>query len=174
VNEVDLAGMPGYDLDCVPNGAWNVPSSTARACGPFLGGAHRPQPDRSCEKRLQTPCVDRRRGFAFGGQNDSRQHARRSGRLTVNYNTANGSATSGSDYKATSGTLTFAPGQTSQTVLVQTIDNSIVEATETFVVNLANPVGGVITNSQGVGTILDNDVPPTKFYVVDDATAKAG
>jgi hypothetical protein len=44
------------------------------------------------------------------------------------------------------------------------------EPNETFVVNLSSPVGGVIVDNQGVGTIIDNDAPTTKFYVVDDAS----
>jgi hypothetical protein len=43
------------------------------------------------------------------------------------------------------------------------------EANETFFVNLANPAGATIVDSQGVATIVDND-PPTKFYVVNDGS----
>jgi hypothetical protein len=86
--------------------------------------------------------------------------------VSVSYSTAPGTATA-SDFTAASGTITFAPGQTNQTVLVQVPDDAILEPNETFVVNLSNPVGGVIADSQGVGTIIDND---TKFYVVNDAT----
>jgi hypothetical protein len=92
--------------------------------------------------------------------------------VTVNYATGDGTALAGSDYVATSGTLTFAPGQTRAFVLVPTLDNALFETNETFVLNLSNPsAGAVITDSQGVATISDNDLPPTKFYVVDDQTA---
>jgi hypothetical protein len=90
--------------------------------------------------------------------------------VQVSYTTANGTATAGSDFVAASGTITFAPGQTSRTILVQTPDDAILEPNETFVVNLSSPVGGVIVDNQGVGTIIDNDAPTTKFYVVDDAS----
>ena len=74
-------------------------------------------------------------------------------------------------YKAvTFGTVYFAPGETSKTILVQTVEDSATEPTETFMVNLSNPVGATIARGQGVGSILDND-PFTKFYVVDDASA---
>lgn len=86
--------------------------------------------------------------------------------VTVNYATADGTALAGSDYTAASGTLTFAPGVTSLTVLVATIDNALGEPTETFTVTLSDPVGGTIGDGQGVATILDNE---TKFYVIDDA-----
>jgi hypothetical protein len=88
--------------------------------------------------------------------------------VSVNFTTGNGSATSGSDYAATSGTVTFAPGVTSKTIRVPVLDDAVYEGNETFVVNLSNPVGGVIVDGQGVGTIVDNDLPPTKFYVADD------
>lgn len=91
--------------------------------------------------------------------------------VTVNFTTAAGTATGGSDFVASSGSITFAPGQTSRTVLIQTVDNTLYEGTETFTVNLSNPTGGVIADAQGVGTILDNDPQPTKFYVVDDGSA---
>lgn len=91
--------------------------------------------------------------------------------VTVNYATASGTALAGSDFASASGTVTFAPGQTSRTILVPTLDDAAYEGNETFVVNLSSPMGGVIADSQGVGTIIDNDIPPTKFYVVDDATA---
>ena len=58
--------------------------------------------------------------------------------MTVNYATASGSATAGSDFTPVSGTLTFAPGQTTQTVLVPTLNDVIVEGTETFI--LTQPV----------------------------------
>jgi hypothetical protein len=86
--------------------------------------------------------------------------------VSVDFSTANGTA-SASDYVAKSGTITFAPGETSRTILVQTLDDAILENNETFVVNLSNSVGGVIADGQGIGTIIDNDI---KFYVVNDAT----
>jgi len=90
--------------------------------------------------------------------------------VTVNYATANGTALAGSDYTAASGTITFAPGQTSQTIIVKTLDDTAYEGSATFVVNLSSPTGAIITDSQGVATIQDNDQPPTKFYVADDGS----
>lgn len=91
--------------------------------------------------------------------------------VTVSYATANGSATSGSDYDATAGSITLPAGVTQATIRVPLIDNTTNEPTETFTVNLSNPVGSTILDGQGIGTIVDNDLPPTKFYVVDDASA---
>lgn len=89
------------------------------------------------------------------------------GTTTVNYNTADGTALAGSDYVAESGTLTFAPGETSKTILVPTLDDGGADPTKYFTVNLSNPTGGGITSGQGIGTILDD----TKFYVVDGGSS---
>ena len=61
------------------------------------------------------------------------------------------------DFTSVSGTLTFAPGETSKSVLVQTVDDTFSELTESFTVNLSNPIGGVIIRGTGTGRILDND-----------------
>ncbi len=79
--------------------------------------------------------------------------------VTVAFATANGTATAGSDYTATSGTLTFAPGVTSRNVTVSIIGDVVDEADETFFVNLSAPSGATIGDGQGVGTILDDDGP---------------
>jgi hypothetical protein len=73
--------------------------------------------------------------------------------VTVNYGTANGSASAGSDYQAASGTLTFAPGQTSQTVSVTVIADPGWEQAETFTLNLSNPSLGTLSRAQATGTI---------------------
>jgi len=87
---------------------------------------------------------------------------------TVNYATASGTATSGTDFTATSGTLTFAPGDTTKTITVATIDDSVIESAETVLVNLSSPTGGAtITTAQGTGTINDNDAS----FAIGNATA---
>jgi T1SS-143 domain-containing protein len=96
--------------------------------------------------------------------------------VTVGYNTSNGSATAGSDYTATSGTLTFAPGVTTQTVTVTIAEDAVDEANETFNVNLVTPTNATIADNLGVGTITDNDAPPTitiNDLVVNEATGNA-
>src|SRR5262245_44305523 len=77
--------------------------------------------------------------------------------VTVNYATANGSATAGNDYQATSGTLTIPAGQTSGTITVQVIGDRLGEANETFLVNLSSPTNATITFGNGVGMILDDE-----------------
>ena len=86
------------------------------------------------------------------------------GAVTVGYATANGTATAGSDYTATSGTLTFAPGVISQKVNVAVTGDTAVETTETFTVTLSGPAGATLAAATATGTITDDDTaaaPPT-------------
>jgi probable HAF family extracellular repeat protein len=93
--------------------------------------------------------------------------------VTVSYATANGSATAGSDYQAASGTLTIPAGQTSGTITVEVSGDRLAEPNETFFVNLTNPSYGVISDAQGVGTILD-DEPRISISDVTKAEGKKG
>ena len=78
--------------------------------------------------------------------------------VTVDFATADGTATAPSDYTANSGTVTFAPGVTSQTVTVQGNGDTTVEPNETFNVNLSNATGNAtIADAQGLGTIVNDD-----------------
>ncbi len=78
---------------------------------------------------------------------------------SVNYATANGTATAGSDYVASSGTVTFAPNQMTATVVVQSNDDALSEEAETFTLTLSNPTLLSLGNAVGTGTIEDNDLP---------------
>ena len=80
--------------------------------------------------------------------------------VTVDFATADGTAASGSDYVAESGTLTFDPGETSQTVTVAVVGETLDEPDETFFVNLSLPVNAVIVDGRGIGTILNDELLP--------------
>lgn len=87
--------------------------------------------------------------------------------VSVNYATASGSATSGSDFTAASGTLNFAANETSKTITVATIDDALTESTETLTITLSSPsAGAAITTATGTGTILDNDTGWSSSLVV--------
>lgn len=79
--------------------------------------------------------------------------------VTVNYATVNGSAAAVSDYLATSGALTFAPGTLSQTISVLIVGDRVAESSEVenFFVALTNPSHAVLVNPTGTGTIHDNE-----------------
>ncbi|HEX5705470.1 MAG TPA: PQQ-dependent sugar dehydrogenase [Pyrinomonadaceae bacterium] len=80
--------------------------------------------------------------------------------VTVNYTTANNTASASTDYVATGGTLTFPSGQQSQPISVTINGDTTFEPNETFNVNLSSPVNATIDDNQGVGTITDDDGPP--------------
>ena len=83
--------------------------------------------------------------------------------VTVNFTTANGTATAPGDYTATSGTLTFAPNETTKTISVPVKGDTLVEPDETFFVNLSGATVATISDAQGQGTIVNDDTnsPPT-------------
>ena len=80
--------------------------------------------------------------------------------ITVDYATADGTATAGKDYIARSGTLTFTPGEVSKTVPVSIFNDTIVDKDETVRLTLSNASGAEITDPDGIGTITDTDLPP--------------
>jgi hypothetical protein len=92
--------------------------------------------------------------------------------VTVNYATANGTATAGSDYGATNGIVTFAPGSTNQSISVRVIGDRLNEAGETFFVNLSSPTNANIADGQGLGTISNDDPLPT--LSIGDVTLAEG
>jgi CSLREA domain-containing protein len=83
--------------------------------------------------------------------------------ITVNYATADGTGTTGGDYQAASGTLTFNPGETSKTITVLVNGDAAFDPTETFFVNLSNAGNTAIAKSQGTGTIVNNNPPPSQL-----------
>ncbi|WP_071189162.1 Calx-beta domain-containing protein [Trichormus sp. NMC-1] len=79
--------------------------------------------------------------------------------ITVAYQTGNISATAGSDYVAKTGTITFNSGETSKTVSVVINGDTISESDETFKVTLKTPVNATIADGEGIGTIINDEVP---------------
>ena len=80
--------------------------------------------------------------------------------VTVDYATADGTATAGEDYTATSGTLTFAAGETEKTVSVPILDDALDEGSETFTLRLSNAQGARIADGEAKGTIKNDDPMP--------------
>ncbi|MBL9123199.1 MAG: cellulase family glycosylhydrolase [Planctomycetaceae bacterium] len=75
--------------------------------------------------------------------------------VTVSYATLAGSAAAGADFQGTTGTLTFAPGETQKTLGVPIVGDSLVEGSESFRVELSNPANVTIVTSSALVTILD-------------------
>jgi len=92
---------------------------------------------------------------------------------TVNYATANGTAVSGTNYTAKSGTLSFASGTASQAVTVATIDDHIVTSALTMKLNLSSPSGSAtISTAQGTGTINNIDTSGTTTIQLATGTSE--
>ena len=94
--------------------------------------------------------------------------------VTVQYSTANGTATAGSDFQNASGTLTFAPGVTSKTITVAVLGDQMFEPNETFAVNLSGPTNATIGDGNGSGTILNDDTHVTPSISISDFSKVEG
>jgi uncharacterized repeat protein (TIGR01451 family) len=77
--------------------------------------------------------------------------------ITVQYVTRQGTAIAGVDFSPTGGTLTFAPGITTQTVLVTIVSDAIVEIDEEATVELSSPTNTMVLEGSGRLTIIDDD-----------------
>ncbi|HEY8610735.1 MAG TPA: Calx-beta domain-containing protein [Roseomonas sp.] len=78
--------------------------------------------------------------------------------VTVNWATGGGTATSGNDYLAGSGTLTFGAGELTKTIAIAINGDAVNEANETLNLTLSNAIGAAIGDATAVGTILNDDV----------------
>lgn len=84
--------------------------------------------------------------------------------VTVTYGTADGRAIAGQDYVAQTGTLIFAPGETSKVINVKVIGDTVIERNETLTINLTAATGGKIADRSATGTIVNDDA---RIYVAD-------
>lgn len=99
----------------------------------------------------------------------------------VNYATTPGSATGGDfaaagvDYQNASGSLTFAPGQTTRTIAIPIFDDSTVEGNESFAVNLSSQGGNyTFDRSTAVVTIVDNETSSVSFSAASYSVSENG
>ena len=83
-----------------------------------------------------------------------------SDRVTVDYQTRDGSAQAGEDYTAASGTLTFSAGESSKTIEVAVLDDAHDEGEETFTLALSNASGAWLEDAEATGTIENTDLMP--------------
>ena len=92
--------------------------------------------------------------------------------VTVDWATADGTATQGADYAETTGTLSFDALETEQTITVPLLDDVLDEADETFTIALSNPSNATLDDAEATGTIVDNDDTPA--LTIADAEAAEG
>ena len=101
---------------------------------------------------------------------------------TVNFATANGTTNpasgggigcaAGVDYESDANSLTFAPAEITKTITVNVCGDAVFETNETFFVNLSAAAGATLTDDQGLGTINNDDAPPT--LSIDNVTLDEG
>jgi aryl-phospho-beta-D-glucosidase BglC (GH1 family) len=76
------------------------------------------------------------------------------GSVSVAWATANGTAVAGTDFTAASGTLNFAAGETSKTIVISLLPNAAAAGTKSFTVALSSPVAATLGDGTGVGTLI--------------------
>lgn len=92
--------------------------------------------------------------------------------VSVNYTTTPDNATPVTDFTPAAGTLIIAPGDTSGTITVNVIGDTLFEPNEQFFVNLSDPVNGTFGDPSGLGTIVDDEAQPT--ITINDVSQNEG
>ena len=92
--------------------------------------------------------------------------------ITVTYAATAGTATAGTDFSPATGSVTFLPGVTSQTVSIPIVDDGLDEDDEAFAATLSSPVNATLGTAAAAATIIDNDPPPSAS--IGDATVVEG
>lgn len=91
------------------------------------------------------------------------------GGVSIQYATADGTATAGSDYVAAAGTAVIPEGATGTTLAITINGDTDTEADETFFVNISGATGAVVSDAQGVGTIQNDEVTLTPIAQIQGA-----
>ena len=92
-----------------------------------------------------------------------------SGAATVDYSTADGTATQKSDYEISAGTLSFAPGETSKPLTVLINEDMYIEGNEVFNLSLTNAIGASLGPQNTAIVTIADDVPESATNPIDDA-----
>jgi hypothetical protein len=94
--------------------------------------------------------------------------------VTVSYQTAGGTAISGTDFVATSGTLTFAPGTTKGTIPVQVLPDLAATTNRSFTLSLSGAQGASILTSKLAGTIIEQNTPLPPALTISNQLLNVG
>ena len=94
--------------------------------------------------------------------------------VSCSFATANGTATAGSDYTATSGSVTFAAGEIEKPVVVLVNGDTVDETQETIFLDISNVVNATVSSSRGTGFINDDDGPTISINNVTITEGNAG
>jgi len=88
--------------------------------------------------------------------------------VSVDYAVTSGTAASGSDFTLATGTLSFAPGESVQSIPLTILDDSVADAAETIIITLSSPVGlALSTQNTHTFTIVDDDLPVVSIAATD-------
>lgn len=90
----------------------------------------------------------------------------------VQYSTANGTATAGTDYVAASGSIVIPAGETTRTKQIGIVGDGVLEGDETFYLNLSSAINAEIADNQGAATIIDDDTGLSMLSIGDAAVAE--
>jgi Calx-beta domain-containing protein len=114
----------------------------------------------------QAPSISVRDAVAVEGNSGTTQatfvialSASTSQSVSCSFATSNGTATAGSDYVATTGAVTFAPGEVEKPVVVLINGDTVDEPQETLFLNISNVQNANVSSSAGTGFIVDDDGP---------------
>jgi len=165
---VDVVGDTAYEADetfsvSLSGASSNARIATASATGTITNDDSQPPPPATPTLAISSVSALEGAGpFVFTVTLTSAS----SSRVTVRFGTANGTANAGrtGDYTATSGTLTFNPGETSKTIAVAVLNDRLVEPDETFFVNLSRASGATIAVGRGTGTIRNDDAATAALF----------
>jgi hypothetical protein len=91
------------------------------------------------------------------------------GASTANWSVVNGTSNAADFTGSTTGTVSFAAGETSKTITVNVVGDTTIEATETFSVQLSSPTGGTLGTASATGRILNDDLPSITITSADDS-----
>src|SRR6185503_7030512 len=94
--------------------------------------------------------------------------------VSFSFATANGTATAGSDYTATSGASSFAPGEVEKSVVVLVTGDTVDEAQETYFLDISNVQNATVSSSRGNGFIIDDDGPTISINDVSVTEGNTG
>ena len=94
--------------------------------------------------------------------------------VPFSFATSNGTATAGTDYVATSGALTFAPGEVEKSVAVLVNGDTVDEVQETFFLDISNVQNATVSSSRGTGFIVDDDGPTISINDVSVTEGNSG
>jgi hypothetical protein len=94
--------------------------------------------------------------------------------VSFSFATSNGTATAGSDYAATSGTATFAPGEVEKPIVVLVNGDTTDEAQETFFLDISNVQNATVSSNRGTGFIIDDDGPTISINDVSLTEGNSG